>query len=485
MTDDLQESTSEISQPELPSDPSPVKNCRTTPAAVSSDTDGEETRVGSSDKKESANNTQKVDASSDSSPGGLLEVICDFDDPARLKLMKWNHGKAEIAPYFDDKGHRLQPGKIYSALRKAVVLPNYPIPYSSTRALFETLKSMFEQQAELREPTSSLLTYWAFTSWFADVLPLAPTLVITGNGYQADLLLRALSCVCRCPIMLAGINLGMLRMLPTDSLIPTLLICETRLKAATVSLLRSSMAPGYFIPVHGRVQDLYCPKAVYVGEQAEPGLGGSSIHIHLLPSSAAVLRRPLPRKIVSDYQNRLLDYRVQNYRKVRDSEFSLSTSFLPGIAAAAQVLAAVMVDDGELKQGVVPLLSSVDEHLREARRTTLESIVVEAVLAFCHEPDTQEILAREIAERVNAIYGKLGEHLHVSEEKVGHALKRLGLFTRRLGNKGRGLQLAKDTRVRVHELARLCQAEALEAFFSNQSGCAYCQTLLQGHPENK
>jgi hypothetical protein len=322
MTDNLQEPTSEISQPELSSDPSPGKDGPISPAAVSADKAGEEpSKAVSSDKEESASNTQQVHAPSDSSPHPPLEIVCDFDDPTCLKLMKWNNGKAEINAYFDDNGRCIHPGKIYSAIRKAVLLPNYPIPSPSTRALFEAVKSMFEQQAELRQPTSSLLTYWSFMSWFADVLPLAPTLVITGNEFQADLLLRALSCVCRYPIMLAGLSPGMLRMLPTDTLVPTLLIYETRLKGGAESLLHSSQAPGYFVPIRGSVQDLYCPKAIYVGERVGRSLGGMSIHVNLLPSSTAVLKRFLPRKIVADYQNRLLAYRVKNYHKIRDSDF--------------------------------------------------------------------------------------------------------------------------------------------------------------------
>lgn len=475
MADNLPEPTSEVSQPELPSDPSPANDGGITPAAVSIATAGDGAiKPVSSDKEESSGHTQPVEARNDGAPEVPFEVVCDFDEPNHLKVMKWNRGKAELANYFDENGRRVQPGSVYSAIRKAVVVPNYPIRYGSTRTLFEAVRSRLEQQAELPQPTSSLLTYWVLMTWFADVLPLAPTLVITGNEYQADLLLRALACVCRYPMMLAGINPGMLRMLPTDSLVPTLLIYETRLSAAMLSLLHSSKAPGYFVPVRGTVQDLYCPKAIYIGGQVGPGLGGGAIHINLLPSSTASLKHPLPRRIVSGDQNRLLSYRVENYREVRDADLALPTSFMPSTAAVAQVLAAVIVDDDELKQGVISLLVSVDEQLREARRTSLESIIIEAALGFCHEPDRHQVLVAEIGRTANAIYQNLGERLQVSDEKVGHALKRLGLFTRRLGNKGRGLELTKEMQCLVHELARLHQGEAV---FHDQPGCAYCQTF--------
>jgi hypothetical protein len=40
----------------------------------------------------------------------------------------------------------------------------------------------------------------------------------------------------------------------------------------------------------------------------------------------------------------------------------------------------------------------------EARRNSLESFVIEAALSLCHEPDRQQVFAREITQRVNHIY---------------------------------------------------------------------------------
>jgi hypothetical protein len=51
-----------------------------------------------------------------------------------------------------------------------------------------------------------------------------------------------------------------------------------------------------------------------------------------------------------------------------------------------------------------------------------------------------------------------------------------------LGNKGRGLELAKDTQSLIHELARRHQREEL---FREHTECAYCQTLLQQPDESK
>ena len=130
MTDNLQEPTSEASQPELPSDPSPATEGGISPSAASIATAGHEAiKPVSSEKEESSGNPQPVEARSDGAPEVPLEVVCDFDEPTHLKVMKWNHGKAELANYFDENGRRVQPGPVYSAIRKPVVLPNYPIRY--------------------------------------------------------------------------------------------------------------------------------------------------------------------------------------------------------------------------------------------------------------------------------------------------------------------------------------------------------------------
>ncbi len=89
-------------------------------------------------------------------------------------------------------------------------------------------------------------------------------------------------------------------------------------------------------------------------------------------------------------------------------------------------------------------------------------------------PPAKNSQTKSVTPGVDPLEEESTRALQVSEEKVGHALKRLGLFTRRLGNKGRGLELTKETQLLVHELARLHQGEAV---FRAHTGCAYCQNL--------
>lgn len=78
---------------------------------------------------------------------------------------------------------------------------------------------------------------------------------------------------------------------------------------------------------------------------------------------------------------------------------------------------------------------------------------MEAALHLCHDGKKQSVFVGDIADVVNRIYAERGDHLKASPEVVGHTMKKLRLFTRRLGGGRRGLELGKDVQQAVHELA--------------------------------
>jgi hypothetical protein len=60
-----------------------------------------------------------------------------------------------------------------------------------------------------------------------------------------------------------------------------------------------------------------------------------------------------------------------------------------------------------------------------------------------------------------------GERLNYSAETIGHRLKKVGLFTRRLGKAGKGLVMDLATTTRVHELAAVYGGVGLDQTESN------------------
>src|SRR5207302_7122370 len=71
---------------------------------------------------------------------------------------------------------------------------------------------------------------------------------------------------------------------------------------------------------------------------------------------------------VTSFQNRLFSYRLLNNDKIAVPNLDLS-GFRPEICVMADVLAAPIVDDPELRTGVIELLKDRDEQSRVDRAT--------------------------------------------------------------------------------------------------------------------
>jgi hypothetical protein len=275
-------------------------------------------------------------------------------------------------------------------------------------------------------------------------------------------------------VLLADVNPAVLRALPLAEVMPTLLIREPQLSKRTAALLDASNQPGYLVCDGKDFRQVYCAKCIYVGELAKDQLFTSnSIHIHVGENSLGALYALPTEGTIRDFQNRLLSYRLMSHDRVAASNFPVA-GFRPEVCAIAQVLGAPIVGNPELQRDIIELLKERDEQARVDRASGQNAVVLRAVLRHCHQPDRQQVLVREIATAANDIYGEEGESLKISNETVGHVLKSLGLYTRRLGNVGRGLMLDKATQSRVHELSR---ASEVLPNSTEIPACGHCYKL--------
>lgn len=148
--------------------------------------------------------------------------------------------------------------------------------------------------------------------------------------------------------------------------------------------------------------------------------------------------------------------------------------FRPEVRAIAEVLGAVIIEDLELQHGIIELLQERDEQSRVDRASGQDGMVLKAVLWHCHQSDQRQVFVHEIAATANRIYSEEGEALKISNETAGHVLKNLGLYTRRLGNAGRGLVLDKATQSRAHELGH---ANEVLPDGAGVPVCGYCHKV--------
>ena len=236
------------------------------------------------------------------------------------------------------------------------------------------------------------------------------------------------------------------------------------------ALLNASNQPCYLFFSGKTFHRLYCPKCIYVGECLKDASAMSdSVHINLSGNALRPRHSAPTDEEITSFQNRLFSYRLLNHDKVAAANFRVS-GFRPEISVVADVLAAAIVDDVELQRGVIEVLKDRDEQSRVDRATGVNGLVLQAVLFHCHQKDQRKFV-REIAATTNRLYAEDGESLKLSSETVGHVLKNLGLYTRRLGNAGRGLMFDKATQSHAHSLGHQYDVLTFE------TTCEYCHQL--------
>jgi hypothetical protein len=113
--------------------------------------------------------------------------------------------------------------------------------------------------------------------------------------------------------------------------------------------------------------------------------------------------------------------------------------------------------------------------LDDVRRGDPRVVLVEVLLAWCHEKDRSELHVAEIAVDLNAALFAEGGTLTLSDRLVGSLLKSVGLLTHRLGKNGRGLTLDLATRRAIHRLAFLYNVPSAQQPFQACAECAQAQ----------
>jgi hypothetical protein len=341
---------------------------------------------------------------------------------------------------------------------ESMPLPTRYAAYGTTKELFARIKLAIAEQTHLSDKDSALLTLWVFSTWFHDVLSIAPGLVITGPAHEGDAVLRALYAFCYHPVLVAGMTGAALSAIQWDKK-PTLLIFEPNLSSRLAALLCSSTRRGYLalrtVPGASKSAfDYYGSKAVYAGE--DPPIRAMlqhCVHINALPASRVFSQHvaPMTEDMTQHLQNQLLRYRSEHLPEVSKLELC-AAGLSPDFNAIASALCECIVNAPDLQNELLSLLTPYSDQQIAERLDDLGTLSVGAALALCHHGKDQ-ILINEIATEVNRVLKDRGERIQYSPERVGHTLKKAGLISRRVSAAGNGFVLDHATQVRIHEVA--------------------------------
>ena len=402
----------------------------------------------------------------------MLELVSGSSGISQPHLLLWNGDKAISAPQIEDGDCTYAGPELPSSLYHAIRLPARWRSYGSVRKLFTSLADLFKNSLDFPDRESRLLASFCLGSWVADRLSIAPSLAILapdqGRGIE---LLRLLHCVCRRALMLAEITRGGLRSLPSN-LSLTLLICQGELKPNLQRLLRASGYRGLHLPGNrGGVVDLNGPKAIlWDPDVSMDSVGEGMVQISLPPScqSPELDERRLD-EIASDFQPRLLMYRLKNCAKVRQSQVEV-TQLSVATRPLARALAACFPGDSDLARDIVLLLGPQDEEIRAQRFLDVNCMIVEILLGELHSGKRTKVQVGDLAKDVTALAQSRGEIKGYGTEVIGWKLKGLSI-PKHTNTSGRHVVLDRDTSRRMHRLARAYELQCLQRV---KDGCSDC-----------
>lgn len=187
-----------------------------------------------------------------------------------------------MGPEVEFGGRLFYPAKLDRSIQQVVTLPDRSIHFESTTKLFTTVQQLFVSLGFPGE-IAVAATYFAFATWFAEVLPIAPCLLITGPALEAAYLLDTLACVVRRPLPISDFTPQALYSLPMQ-LQPALLINTEHPTSVSLKLLRISNSQRAFFFSKGSLVNGYCAKAAYCGHISDTlAIDERALHIGLQP----------------------------------------------------------------------------------------------------------------------------------------------------------------------------------------------------------
>lgn len=377
-------------------------------------------------------------------------------------LLRWSNTQTSVASQVACGDLRYTPTPAARLIRH---LPTKPVGYGCTEALFEATANFVENNSGMGGEEAAQLAFFAFSSWFSDCLSICPCLFLFGAPLQAVSLLRVLGCICRHPVLSVGSSVGGL----PPELRPTRLICQA--DSRTLQRLPAFQFRGFGM-IDPRPRQVSGASVIYAGD-AELKTPFAESCLQLWVSSGnrsfGLQDEDQQATTINGLQNQLLLYRLQNYRRVKNSQFEVP-EFAGASREYVRTLGQCLVDAPKLQTQLTTLFRCRDDAERTESANQLDAAVMEALIVSCHERKPS-VHVSEIARLTNAILGRNGETVELSAKQVGGRMKRLGFRTTRLDAAGRGIYLLTQGCARVHKLGRVLGVAVVR---EGLPGCGLC-----------
>lgn len=395
--------------------------------------------------------------------GTVIELLSD----GRLAL--WQHGEGTIATQVQCQGSTFNAMPLDPTLEKILQLPTAIGNAEAPDSLVGELSAVIRAHSEVDEEQGQLIAGFVLSTWLVDCLPSALCLNLWGPAATARDLVDLVCGLCRHPLPLNEVRLAELLKLP-EGLCPTIVLSEPD-EAVLDRILASQAHPQGLIFQRGRPLRLRCSTVVY----SRYPIQGRAISVALnATGKCRKLTRADLQQVAEQFRPRLLRYRVSQHLSVAQSDFD-APEFAPATRGLARSLGAALAAAPENRQRVLKTLAAQDESEKSEHAQGADAVVVEALLAICHESDVSLVRVGEIAKLANGIFLGRGENRDLSPKAVGYILRRQLGFSAQRSNLGYVVELSMPVRARIH---RVAAGYHVLSMLAPNPDCSLCNQIL-------
>ena len=402
--------------------------------------------------------------------GTIIDLVENPSPPPSLALLKFDGHEPQISSHIEHEGRLYIPLPISSTVRRALRLPSGCAASGPTTQLFAQLLNVLENFTGLAGHALMSVVAFLFASWIPDLLPVPVILSLWAPDPAAGArVLTVLGALCRLALTLSGFDARDLRVLP-DGLPATLLLFRPPSSRRSLESLGALGWPGFPICRRGRLIETVGAKAI---ASDTPLPDGTALRPTFV-AHVATTGRPLPpvdkktlEALANEFLPQLLRYRLLRCTTVVGEESAQTYPCSPP-SSLVTALDVCFRNEPALTEMVSPIIEAAQND-HEPGRADPRVPLLGVLRARCHEAARDRLYVGEITLDLNAKIIEKGDTSELTDRMVGSVLRSLGLATRKLDRRGRGLVLDGPTRLRIHRLAQEHNAPG-ETFL----GCAEC-----------
>jgi hypothetical protein len=388
--------------------------------------------------------------------GRLVELVEDSKNPGGTCFAVWKDGDVRFVDRLEQDGQVLVPLSRKNEVLGRLRLPSAALPYKSVQELLGRLESLTSRCVAVDEKYVRVLADFVLSTWFVDRLEVAPYLSVVGLPQSGKTtLLRALSLVCRRPLLIADITSASFYQACTR-FVPTILIDETGLIRSNRTLrhmLRSGTTRDVLAVRKNRTFHCYGAKVIsWLEPLDDAALNSRCVLIPMFESKGSALVRlnePKVERMAADLQAQLLRFRLENYKTVEPAAVAGDEVLRPRTRDLLRALTAAHADV-QRSQGLLRFFES-GQGVQQEPLDPEHNAVLRALFSMVHlREDFTSIWIGDLTQQVNTFLELEGEKLHLQPRKVGAVLTSLGFSSRARTNSGWILSLTRREAEKLH-----------------------------------